>query len=267
MMENKQSRTLKPLYLDSAGVARVGADGPALRITVKDGTTRHFPLSRLSRLIVRGPVDVSGEAILAILQAGLSITWLRSDQALAGHLMSATPLPDDSLTQRLDDLHALTDLNVILENWRLSRLRRALLREIGPHVGWVPDLRARTLRNAAARRIHARTGLHWQKEIRRFRPMLTSLVTRHLRAAGVAPRWMDPGPQLPDLAGIITGILETTLWRIGLELKKAPDLDSWKKRIAFFESHLGPLDRHADALVEDLARHLFDMPLHHGAHS
>ncbi len=265
MTERQQSRLLKPLYLDSAAVSHVDADGPALRIQQKDGVVRHFPLIRLSRLVVRGSVDVSGDAVLAILRAGLSMTWLLPDQTLAGQLMSASPMPDDSLTQRLDDLHALTDLKVILENWRLSRLRRALMRDIGPYVGWVPDLRARTLRNAAARRIRARTGLQWQKEIQQFRPLLRSVITRHLRDAGVAARWMDPGPQLPDLAGLMAGILETTLWRIGLELRETPDLAGWKKRIAFFESHARPLERHAHALVEDLARHLFDVPLQHGA--
>ncbi len=249
----------KPLYLDAGGIREVRVEGPALRCRMAQGPDRHFPLARVSRILARGPVNIRGDAMLGILQAGLTITWLTPDGTLTGYALTAAPRPDALLDQRLEDLAATGELADILENWRLSRMRRLIMEEVAPHLGWMKDLRARGIRGRAGGIIRRRLGIRWEKEIRAFRPLSLSLVLEEWRRMGTSPLWLDPGPERADLAALLAGLLEWPMWRIGLELPAAPDLSSWQARVRFFEEHRPAMQRHTRKLADDLVRHLYSV--------
>ncbi len=247
----------KPLYLDAAGICQIRAEGPALRCQMHKGPDRFFPLARLSRVLVRGPVNIRGDAMLAIMQAGLPITWLTVQGQVAGYVLTASPRLDALLNQRLEDLAETGELADILENWRLARMRQLIMEEVAPHLGWLRDLRARSIRSRAGSLIHKRLGIRWDKEIRAFRPLVLSLVLEEWQNVGLSHFWLDPGPERPDLAALLAGLLEWPLWRIGLKLKQVPDLETWQARIRFFENHRRALQRRAQQLMDDLIRHLY----------
>ena len=251
-----ETRLRKPLYINASGIKLLDTEGPALRVHMHEGPDRYFPLARLSRLIVRGAADMRGEALLNILKAGLSITWLHADGSLAGHVLSASPRHDELLNQRLQDLADTGELSLVLENWRLAAMRRLIIKLVAPHLGWLKDLRARTIRHKAAARIYKRTGCNWQQEIRALKPLLMALSLQQWQELGVSPLWLDPGPERPDLAELIAGLMEWPLWRIGLKLRRAPELQGWQARVAFFERHHQKLDTECARLVGDLAGHL-----------
>ena len=253
------SRLRKPLYLDAAGIREVRAEGPALRIIMHEGVDRFFPLPRLSRITIRGPVNVRGDAMLAILSAGLSIVWLRGDATAAGHVLSASPRIDALLEQRLQDLAETGELPHVLENWRLAMLRRLILSEVMPHLGWVKDMRTRSIRGMAGGKIHKRLGIRWEKEIRAFLPLRLSLALGEWQELGISAIWLDPGPERPDLAALVAGLLEWPMWHIGLKLRQAPELASWQARIAFFERHHPYLLHQTQTIIDDLVRHLYAM--------
>lgn len=253
---HNETRLRKPLYLDAAGIVQVRAEGPALRIRMREGPDRHYPLARLSRIVVRGDADVRGDAMLAVLRSGLGMTWLEASGTLVGHVLSACRRSDALLDQRLEDLSDTGELPHVLENWRLAMMRRLILRLVAPRLGWLKDLRARTIRRKAAARIHERTGCDWRKEMRHFHPLLLSLALEKWRDAGISAAWLDPGPERPDLAGLVAGLLEWPMWRTGLQLKRNPELRNWHARIAFFERHHQRFQRECAGIVDHLARHL-----------
>ena len=257
-----RTRLRKPLYLQAGSLLRVDVEGPALRVEYLSGSRQYFPLPRISRIMARGPVPFMPQALLAIVQHGLGIVFSGTHDETLGYLLSARPLPDDTLSQRLQDLQSLGLLGDTLENWRLSRLRMLILQEAGPYLGWLRDLRARTARSAAAGRIYKRTGLRWQKMMRTWRPMLRALAQEHLSRAGVTVAWMDPRPDKPDLAELIAGLLEWGVWRIGLRLRRPEPLDKWRQQVAFLERYQGYLETLCWQLVDDLARHVYGTPLH-----
>lgn len=69
----------KPLYLEARGQRapqEVRLDGPALRVCVPGEADRLFPLRRLSRVLVSGPVEWQTDAILACAGQGVPLVFL-----------------------------------------------------------------------------------------------------------------------------------------------------------------------------------------------
>jgi CRISPR/Cas system-associated endonuclease Cas1 len=80
---------LRPLYLD-CGAAALRLEGPALIVDQPDSAEGRFPLRLLSRVVVRGPVPWSMEALFACLASGVPITFLSLDGAVIGSASAAT---------------------------------------------------------------------------------------------------------------------------------------------------------------------------------
>ena len=70
---------MKPLYLDRGGTHRVSLDGPALKVCQPRSAELRFPLARISRIVVRGEVTWSTDALLACADAGIVVCFLRAD--------------------------------------------------------------------------------------------------------------------------------------------------------------------------------------------
>jgi hypothetical protein len=116
---------LRPLYLDR-GAAAVRLEGPALIVDQPDAAEGRFPLRLLSRVVVRGPVPWSMEALFACLASGVPITFLSLDGAVVG-LCLGRERPEESLTMLLDRLLAEPGWAEIYGRWSRAAERRAMV--------------------------------------------------------------------------------------------------------------------------------------------
>jgi hypothetical protein len=116
---------LRPLYLDR-GAAAVRLEGPTLIVDQPDAAEGRFPLRLLSRVVVRGPVPWSMEALFACLASGVPITFLSLDGAVVG-LCLGRERPEESLAMLLDRLFAEPGWAEIYGRWSRAAERRAIV--------------------------------------------------------------------------------------------------------------------------------------------
>src|SRR6516162_9155783 len=116
---------LRPLYLDR-GAATVRLEGPALVVDQPDAAEGRFPLRLLSRVVVRGPVPWSMEALFACLASGVPVTFLSLDGAVVG-LCLGRERREESLAMLLDRLLAEPDWAEIYGRWSKAVERRAIV--------------------------------------------------------------------------------------------------------------------------------------------
>ena len=131
---------LRPLYIDH-GAAAVRLESPALVVEQPDAADGRFPLRLLSRVVVRGPVPWSMEALFACLADGVPVTFLSLDGAVIG-LCLGRDRPEESLAILLDRLVAEPGWAEIYTRWCRAAERRAIVevvRRLGLPVG--TDLR------------------------------------------------------------------------------------------------------------------------------
>jgi hypothetical protein len=254
----------KPLYLDGAHLRGIALEGPALKVEDDLGRLRHYPLARLSRIVLRGEMRCDTGVLQALLAAGLSLIIIGKEGEALGWLASAEPLLISTLQQRLEEAEGLGLLQQTLEDWRLSRLRLMILRHVVPYLpGTHPsDLRARTMRSRANNLIYRRCGLDWRKIMRRFRPLLQSLALQRLQEAGVDAQWLGADAARPNMARFFAQLLEWPLWGAALRHRKLAAPASWRGEIAFFEAHRETLDQEMQSLLADLEHNLQDAIFH-----
>jgi hypothetical protein len=145
---------LRPVYIDR-GAAAVRLDGPALIVEQREQSEGRFPLRLVSRVVVRGPVPWSMEALFACLTAGVPVTFLSLEGEVVG-LCLGRDRPEESLTMLLDRLTGEPQWVEIYERWSRAAERRAIvevagrlgLRSGGPDAG--EDLRPEAVRAALA---------------------------------------------------------------------------------------------------------------------
>ena len=76
----------KPLYLQGRNGLAVELDGPALRVRQPERAAVFYPLARLARVLSKGAVGWSCEALLACADAGVPVTFLDGDGGVRGYL-------------------------------------------------------------------------------------------------------------------------------------------------------------------------------------
>jgi CRISPR associated protein Cas1 len=143
---------LRPLYLDRDAAA-VRLEGPALIVDQPDAAEGRFPLRLLSRVVVRGPVPWSMEALFACLASGVPITFLSLDGAVV-RLCLGRERPEESLAMLLDRLLAEPGWAEIYGRWSRATERRAIVevtRRLALPLG--TDLRPEAVRALAAVRM------------------------------------------------------------------------------------------------------------------
>jgi len=116
---------MKPCYLVAKRSGLwVSLDGPALSIVRPEKARQWLPLTRISRLIVSGPAEISTAALLACAGRGISITFLQPDGQIQAYLFGESPRRD-SLWQRLHDFLDRPDWPERYEDWKRSVDSRA----------------------------------------------------------------------------------------------------------------------------------------------
>jgi len=116
---------LRALYLDR-GAAAVRLDGPALIVAQPEQADGRFPLRLLSRVVVRGRVPWSTEALIACLGAGVPITFLSPEGDVVGVCLGRDR-PEESLAALLDRLTCEPRWAEVYERWRRAAERRAIV--------------------------------------------------------------------------------------------------------------------------------------------
>lgn len=123
---------MKPCYLVGRTGMCVNLDGPALSVMQPYKARQLVPLSRVSRVIASGPVELSTEALLACAERGITITFLHADGQIRAYLFGDSPRRD-GLWQRLRDFLDRPDWEERYSDWKRamdSRLRRLLCQRL-----------------------------------------------------------------------------------------------------------------------------------------
>lgn len=122
----KTCREIKPLYLYAKEEILVRLDGPALLVAGPGaGCEKRFPLRRISRVVVTGPVSWSTEALLACANQGINVTFL-SDNGSARAYWLCRPSTRSSFVQHWRDFLDRPDYASQYAQWRDNMRRRAI---------------------------------------------------------------------------------------------------------------------------------------------
>lgn len=119
-----RSCPMKPLYIHGPEGTRVLLDIPALRVTVPKQADRLFPLQRISRIAVSGPVRWETPALLACADRGISVTFLDEHAEVRARWLGRGG-ERQALLQRMTDFLALPDALERYQNWRRGVTRMA----------------------------------------------------------------------------------------------------------------------------------------------
>ena len=214
---------VRPLYLDR-GAAAVRLEGPALIVEQPDSANGRFPLRLLSRVVVRGPVPWSMEALFACLAGGVPITFLSLDGAVIG-LCLGRDRPEESLTILLDRLLAEPGWAEIYTRWCKAVKRRAIVevaRRLALPVG--ADLRPEVVCALAAAHMPGGDTPGARSALRRLDGYLCAHLSELFARAGVPLEYRGGRGSPLDLRPAFLSALRWYLWlplRRWLELRQA----------------------------------------------
>ena len=214
---------VRPLYLDR-GAAAVRLEGPALIVEQPDSANGRFPLRLLSRVVVRGPVPWSMEALFACLAGGVPITFLSLDGAVIG-LCLGRDRSEESLTILLDRLLAEPGWAEIYTRWCKAVKRRAIVevaRRLALPVG--ADLRPEVVCALAAAHMPGGDTPGARSALRRLDGYLCAHLSELFARAGVPLEYRGGRGSPLDLRPAFLSALRWYLWlplRRWLELRQA----------------------------------------------
>ncbi len=218
---------LRPLYLDR-GAAAVRLEGPALIVDQPHAAEGRFPLRLISRVVVRGPVPLSMEALFACLASGVPITFLSLDGEVVG-LCLGRDRPEESLAMLLDRLLAEPGWAEIYERWRKAAERRAIVevaRRLALPLG--ADLRPEFVRAAAAAHLPGGGTPGARSALRRLDGYLCAHLAELFGRAGVPLAYRGGRGSPLDLRPAFRSTLRWYLWlplARWLELQRCHPLD------------------------------------------
>lgn len=202
---------LRPLYIDRAAAA-VRLEGPALVVEQQDQADGRFPLRLLSRVVVRGPVPWSTEALLACLAGGVPVAFLSLDGAVMG-LCLGRDRPEESLVALLDRLTGEPDWPEIFERWRRAAERRTIIetaRRLSFPLG--PDLRPESARALLAARLPGGDTPGARSTLRRLDGFLYAHLSELFARAGVPLCYRGGKGSALDLRPAFRAVLGWYLW-------------------------------------------------------
>jgi hypothetical protein len=177
-------RILRPLYIDRAAAA-VRLDGPALIVEQAEQADGRFPLRLLSRIVVRGPVPWSTEALLGCLTAGVPVTFLSLEGEVVGFCLGPDR-PEESLAALLDRLTGEPGWAEVYARWRTATERRAMIeamRRLGMSLD--ADLRADAMRASIARHMPGGDTPGARSAMRRLEGLMSAQLAELFARIGV----------------------------------------------------------------------------------
>lgn len=202
---------LRPLYIDRAAAA-VRLEGPALVVEKAGSVEGRFPLRLLSRVVVRGPVPWSMEALFACLASGVPVTFLSLDGAVVG-LCLGRDRSEESLVALLDRLALAPNWPEIYERWRRATERRAIIetaRRLSYPLG--VDLRPESARAFFAAQMPSGDTPGARSTLRRLDGFLHAHLSELFARAGVPLCYRGGKGSALDLRPAFRAVLGWYLW-------------------------------------------------------
>jgi len=126
---------MMPLYLHGKAGMRVSLDQPALSVVTPEKTRQLFPLTRISRVIVSGPVEWSMPALFACADAGISIVFLNESGLVRCQWLGASQ-KKSSIAELFSDLLQRGDACQRYQNWLLA-MQRMTTRSSARRMGFI----------------------------------------------------------------------------------------------------------------------------------
>ena len=205
----------KPLYIDASRPARVSLDGPALSVSQPDAALRRYPLSRINRVVSQGRVDWTQEAVVALLDRGIVITFLKGGNAACGFAMPATPSTTPP-SRRLEEFLSRRNWKTLYTDWLRAYERREVLSVLRRLRIRTRDLRPIRVRKAIESHLARFAPLPLCRKFKRhLDSLLAALVYQTLTDQNLAPSvLMDrrPGFHFPaDAARVLN-------WRLYVDI-------------------------------------------------
>jgi hypothetical protein len=222
---------LRPVYIDR-GAAAVRLEGPALIVEQPERAEGRFPLRLLSRVVVRGPVPWSMEALFACLGAGIPVTFLSLEGETVGVCLGRDR-PEESLTMLLDRLTGEPGWAEIYRRWHIAAERRALV-EVARRLDLplTGDLRRDCVLSALAASLPGGDTPGARSAMRRLDGYLCAHLAELFTHAGVPLCYRGGRGSALDLRPAFRAALHWYLW---------PPLGSWLD----LQRHHPPADRSA----------------------
>lgn len=207
---------LRPVYIDR-GAAAVRLEGPALVVEERERSEGRFPLRLVSRVVVRGPVPWSMEALFACLASGVPVTFLALDGEVVG-LCLGRDRREESLAALLDRLTAEPRWAEIWERWRRTAERRAIVETVrrlaAPPAGCLDggDLRPAAVRVLLAARLPGGDTPGARSTLRRLDGYLDAHLAELLPREGVPLAYRGGRGSPLDLRPAFRETLRWYLW-------------------------------------------------------
>lgn len=253
---------MKPCYLIGRPGMWISLDGPALSVSCPERARQLLPLSRVSRLIASGPLELSTEALLACAERGITVTFLDSQGAVRAYLFGESTRRD-GLYQRLRDLLDRPDWPERYDDWRRavdSRALRALCRRLAlaPERQTLAALQQRLRQHQAQRLGHHQRGF----VARRLQGLTRALAAEQLTQAGLGAAQLRALDERLELTADLTRWLVLDLqlpllsW-LGRQPAGAPLTD--RALVAFFESRSRRLNHLARGILNRLHGFLVEL--------
>jgi hypothetical protein len=209
---------MKPLYLDAEQPLRVELDGPSLVVATEAQAPRRFPFSRLSRVVVCGPVELPTPALIECLRRGIPVTFLTNDGALAGSALPAQTRTS-GLDERLEEFLERPDWHSRYQDWRMAAERRQILNALARLRRRSHDLRPATVAALLDTTLDELAGPRARREAFCWLEAAANAMFAELIAAlGVSPHLVADRRPGFHLLGDLTALL---LWRLKAELAAA----------------------------------------------
>jgi len=209
---------MKPLYLDAEQSLRVQLDGPSLLVASDSQAARRFPFSRLSRLVVCGPVELPTAALVECLRRGIPVTFFGGDGTLAGLALPAQGRTS-RLNERLEEFLERPDWHTHYDNWRRAAERRQILSALARLRRRSADLRPATVSALLDETLDEQAGRRSRLEaVAWLEAALAALLSELIAAVGISPQLVAERRPGFHLLRDFTGLL---LWRLKAELGAA----------------------------------------------
>ncbi len=227
---------MSALYVDATQApARLERDGPALSLKRPWGEQGRVPMRCLSRLILRGPAEMEGALVMALLERGIPVSYLRADGSLLASCLPARGRRTDT-RELLEQAAEIGALSTIRSNWLAAEERRLIL-DLRTSLGLViHDLRRRTVDLRIHAALQARGGpLGAESMIARMRALLEAHLSQLLLAEGLGWRFQGGDPESwnlrSDLAHLLILALVPTLFELADYMRRFPDRHRKEKDI------------------------------------
>ena len=260
LLEEHAEGSRKPLYLQGRNGLEVELDGPALRVRQPERAAVFYPLARLARVLSKGGVRWSCDALLACAEAGVPVTFLDGDGGVRGYLFGPSS-GDSGLYLGLRACLLRSDGLSRYADWRrvmAGHARRALeqqLQQVGVCTG--PVLAWRGLAPVGPR---AAVAAPDAAVMRRLRGLLAGLSAQLLVEAGLnAERLahLEPLHLVDDLAELLGWALaEPVLTAARRRDEAGPDRGDDRDLVALVETRREEMFRFGRLLLGRLQQWL-----------